>query len=400
MGIKSLNKFLRDYYHDIFEPIHISEYHFKKVAIDTSLYLCHYKAMYGEQGWLTAFIKLVSCLRENDIHCVFIYDTGFPPEKEAERKERYLARKKLREKVFKLETAIEKYHSTGEIDEILLDFSNKKNLRNKSFSTNSWRNNFFNIRFVEFEVKKLKKQLFSISKKDFQTTKNLFDILKVPYYDAPLEAETMCADLCMRGEVDAVLTEDTDVLAYGAHVFLTKLNVGNGTCIRIKHEDILRKMDFTKEQFLDFCIMCGTDYNKNIFKIGPSRAQKLLDKNKSIDNIALNENINVSILNHNRVREIFTKYEKNEALVPYCGIPDFNELEVFLTEKNLRINRAFLESSFTKNNIVFLEENEESQENVENKSEENLESIETSIEIESVPEILLEPVCETKLTES
>ena len=39
MGIKNLNKFLRDKSNTLFVPIHLSEYAYKKVAIDISLYL-------------------------------------------------------------------------------------------------------------------------------------------------------------------------------------------------------------------------------------------------------------------------------------------------------------------------------------------------------------------------
>ena len=54
----------------------------------------------------------------------------------------------------------------------------------------------------------------------------------------------MCSDLCLQGKIDAVLSEDTDVLAYGAPVFLTKINTQNGTCYRIKHDELLKLTEF------------------------------------------------------------------------------------------------------------------------------------------------------------
>ena len=107
MGVKNLLKFLRTTCPGIFEEIHISEYSFKKVAIDLSLYLCKFKIVFQDK-WLTAFVNLVSCLRKNEVHCIFIYDGGAPPEKEDERKERSDQRNKLKEKVYKYEEAIEK----------------------------------------------------------------------------------------------------------------------------------------------------------------------------------------------------------------------------------------------------------------------------------------------------
>ena len=87
MGIKNLNKFMRDICPSVFVPIHLSEWAYKQVAIDISLYLHKFKAVCGD-GWLTAFINLIVSLRRNEIHCVFIYDNGYPPEKKEERKER------------------------------------------------------------------------------------------------------------------------------------------------------------------------------------------------------------------------------------------------------------------------------------------------------------------------
>lgn len=355
MGIKDLSKFLRDKYPEIFEIIHISEYHFRKVAIDTSLYLCHYKAAYNNPDkpndltWLGAFIKLVACLRENEIHCVFIYDSGCPPEKQAERKERSHAREKLEERVCRLEDAIEKYHSSGEIDQVLFEFQDKRKILQKSML----KPNSINIHEIQFAVKKMRKQLFSVTPQDFAMTKQLFDILQVPYFDAPLEAETMCADLCIQGKVDAVLSEDTDVLAYGAPTFLTKVDTSDGSCMRIKHSAVLENMRMTADEFLDFCIMCGTDYNKNIFKVGPIKAQKLVDTHRNIDTIAEKTTLDVSILNHKRVRQLFREYQKFQGNVPYCGCPDFNSLQQFVVKKNLHIGIESLRKSFVHNIVIF-----------------------------------------------
>ena len=132
MGICNMNVFLRKHCPEIFEEIHLSEYAFKKIAIDTSLFLCKFKAICGPR-WLQAFVNLVSCLRKNEIHCVFIYDTGCVPEKEDERAERRLQQEKNKERVAELDIAYEKYELTGEIDKILIDLHEKDNSNKKFF---------------------------------------------------------------------------------------------------------------------------------------------------------------------------------------------------------------------------------------------------------------------------
>jgi 5'-3' exonuclease len=354
MGIKGLSAFLRKKYPELFEVIHISEYHHKRIAIDTSLFMCQYKANYGDEGWLSAFIKLVSVLRDNEVHCVFIYDSGFPPEKEAEKKERMESRLKMEERVSKLEDAIEKYRNTGEIDELLFEFQNKKNISNSSSLLRNIKT--INIVSIEYAVNKMRKQLFTITKEDYITTKKLFKILDIPYFNAPMEAETMCSDLCIEGKVDAVLTEDTDVLAYGSPIFLTKLNVLDLTCVRVNYSKLLERMKLSNNSFLDFCIMCGTDYNKNINLIGPVKALKLIDTYENIETIREKCNIDVSILNHVRVRELFRNYIKSDVKIPYCGTPKFEDLQVFIAKKNIRTNIDALKRSFMKAEIVFEED--------------------------------------------
>jgi 5'-3' exonuclease len=348
MGIKSLSKYLRDNYGNVFKHIHLSEFRYKKIAIDISLYMCNYKVLYDED-WLKAFVKLVSCLRENEIHCVFIYDTGYPPEKEAEKKKRIEDRKKIEEKIHRIEEAIEFYHSSGEISQELIDFQTKKKISIRTLSKTKG----INIQGIEFELRKMKRQCFTIKPEDYATTKALFDILDVPYFHAPVEAETMCSDLCITSKVDAVLSEDTDVLAYGAPVLLTKINTANSTCIQINYDKVLKEMEMTSDQFLDFCIMCGTDYNKNIFKIGPKKAEILIKKFNSIEGVRDEGKLDVSILNHIRGRELFRGYQKSDLKISYCGFPDFVKLEDFLFKKNAMINLDSLKKSFVQNNIIF-----------------------------------------------
>ena len=360
MGIKNLNKFLMNNCPEIYEEIHISEYSFKKVAIDISLYLCKFKTICGDR-WLSAFINLIACLRKNEVHCVFIYDTGAPPEKEAERKERAAQRAKLEEKVYKLEEAMEKFHLSGEIDQILIDLYKRHTKKSDPPRLMKRKIDEIDMGFVEGAVTKMRGQILDIKPEDFQKTKELFDILKVPYFNAPLEAETTCADLCKRGLVDSVLSEDTDVMAYAAPVFLSKINTTNGTCTRIKYPDILEQLELKSEEFLDLCIMCGCDYNKNIFRVGPEKAYKYIQKYSSIEGIAANTKLDVSILNHVRGRELFRDYEKVAYKIKYCGTPDFQKLEEFMFKNNIRCSVEGLKKSFVHQTTIVFEEGDDDQ---------------------------------------
>jgi len=347
MGIKKLSDFIRKKFPDAYEEAHISEYAFHRVAIDISIFLIVFKVTYQDK-WLNAFIKLVECLRKNELHCVFIYDSGAPPEKKQERENRAASKQKLKTKIEDVSSALEEFETNGTISDNLLEFQRKRNIQVKLLGNTGG----INVKGINAELKKMNSQNFHLSESDFLLTKKLFDILQVPYYDAPLEAETMCSDLCKRGLVEAVLSKDTDVLAYGAPSFLTNLNTFTGICYKVKIEKLLEEMELTYNEFLDFCIMCGTDYNENIPNIGPVKAYQLIKEFSSLEKIK-ESGIDISILNHERVRELFTCYEKKKVKISYCGTPDFIKLEEFIFENNIRINVEDIKKSFTHNIVVY-----------------------------------------------
>ena len=114
----------------------------------------------------------------------FIFDGKSPPEKEEERKKRKNERLKIEQKVYNLEQSLENYYKTGTVDQSLLDLQNKKKTRLLSNKSES-----FDLKFVEEIIKKKKSQLYQILPEDYDDVKKLFDILQVPYYTAPMEAE-------------------------------------------------------------------------------------------------------------------------------------------------------------------------------------------------------------------
>ena len=343
MGIKSLNQLLKRECPEVFEDIDITEYSYQKVAIDISLYMHKFKAIYGEQ-WLGAFVDLVACLRRNELHCVFVFDGKPPLEKLPEQRRRREERAKLQKSVCALEEALDQYHKSGIVEQILVELykrrrSPQKRLLGKSPTS-------IDMDWVSQRVQQKRNQLIEVSSSDFELTRELFQILKVPFLTAPGEAEKMCAKMCIDGLVAAVLSEDTDVIAYGAPVFLTRLDSGADTAVRICQENIIQKLALSRPQLVDLCIMCGTDYNPNIFRIGPLTAYKKIKALGDIDEIAKNTDLDVAVLNHVRGRELFTSFEDyGISSVPYCGRhPDFDLLQAFIEE-----NQVWKDPNKTKN---------------------------------------------------
>jgi len=338
MGIKSnFNKFIREHAEDSIIEQHISHFKYKKVAIDTTLYMFKYKAALSDQ-WLSGFVNMISVFRRNTVHPVFIFDGPSPIEKLEEQKQRREEKRKLEERVSSLENDIIEYHVKNIISDKLASFVGED----------------FSIEKAEEMVAKKRKQIINVEPADFDNLKKLLDIMKIPYYTAPSEAEKFCSKLCIDGKVAAAISDDTDVIAYASPVSLSKIDTYTGSCVSVSNENLISSLGLTKEQFLDLCIMCGTDYNNNISRVGSVTSYKYIQKYGSIEGIMDSMNLDVSILNHIRVRELFTLFEEYDiGEIPYCGKPDFDELNEFLNLHGININIFELQSYFKNDNFVF-----------------------------------------------
>jgi hypothetical protein len=167
---------------------------------------------------------------------------------------------------------------------------------------------------------------------DFEVLQSLLDLLHIPYTYAPLEAETVCSDLCIRGCVDAVLSEDTDVFAYGTPLVISRIDIGSSSATCVNYSRVLDELELNSETFLDFCILCGTDYNPPISGMTPIHAYSFVRQYGCIDNIvtalppAATERLNFV-----RVREIFRQYAHSAlTYVPYVGIANSDAVFDFL----------------------------------------------------------------------
>ena len=90
------------------------------------------------------------------------------------------------------------------------------------------------------------------------------------------EAEAYCALMAVRGEVAAVLTNDTDAVAYGAP--LVGCNYGTDAEFAADFAEALRATRLTHAAFLDACLLCGSDANNRIPGVGPQTAFRLMQK--------------------------------------------------------------------------------------------------------------------------
>lgn len=331
MGIKNLHSFLRSKAHPIYKTISLDDLENMKLAVDTSIYMCRYKSSMGTK-WLHGFWNIIQCFQRKQIIPLFVFDAKAPPEKDMERQHRRLAKAKMMEKVSLLNEEWEKYQKKNipfdkeTFQSAIEEFPTlSRVLLNRSFENQE--------EIVSYLIK-IENAQTKICQEDFDLLRNLFDVCGINYITAPGEAEAACAYLNRNGSVDGVLTEDTDVLAYRTPTMYHNFNHKKNLVDVIHTSDILKELSLESETFLDFTICCGTDYNKNMTKIGPHRAYELLKKHGRIESIP---DLDTSCLNYERVRELFNPiYEDFD--IRWESVINVGALNLFCFRNNLRWN--------------------------------------------------------------
>ena len=356
MGIKNLHPFLRKICPQVYREMPLSAFRFCKIAVDTSIYVCKFKTGHGKY-WLDALLQFIVVLRENDIHPVFVFDSCYPMEKQEEKANRVAQRQRQRQRLQDLETLWEGVKQklcpsdvTCTLPPLLLEIYQKAlSDQHPDYGKPPV------IALMDQEMERQRNALLSVRTEDFDAVRELLDILGVTHCPAIGEAEGTCAALVQAQVVDAALSEDTDTLAYGCPLFLHKLDTTNAKVTAIRYSEVLTCLRMTSAQFLDFCIMCGTDYNRNIPKIGPEKSYRLLQKFESLENLQFHcHHIDVSGLLFPRVRELFTLHfppeEPRWKYMRCTGFPDTVKLSNFCFQHDLRtdlqrVHQAFCVSS-------------------------------------------------------
>ncbi|KAJ1983681.1 hypothetical protein H4R33_004662 [Dimargaris cristalligena] len=100
-----------------------------------------------------------------------------------------------------------------------------------------------------------------------------------------IESEALCAALCDATITAGTLSEDTDVLLLGSGPLLRNYQPSSGRLNSVDPRAVRTELGFTDRQFIDFCILCGTDFCSSINKVGPITAHQLIVEYGDIETI-------------------------------------------------------------------------------------------------------------------
>ncbi|KAB8260218.1 PIN domain-like protein [Aspergillus pseudonomiae] len=120
--------------------------------------------------------------------------------------------------------------------------------------------------------------------------RQLIDELKkmnVQYVVAPYEADAQLVYLERQGIINGIISEDSDLLVFGAKRLLSKLDQ-HGDCIEINRADFtacreVSLIGWTDADFRRMCILSGCDYLPNIARLGLKTAYRCIRKYKNVE---------------------------------------------------------------------------------------------------------------------
>lgn len=105
-----------------------------------------------------------------------------------------------------------------------------------------------------------------------ETTRELFDLLDIPYLEAPAEGEGQAAYMARTDDaIEYVGSDDYDTLLFGAPTTLRQLT-SSGDAERMEFSRTLDRHDISWEQLVDIALLCGTDFNEGLDGYGPKTA--------------------------------------------------------------------------------------------------------------------------------
>ncbi|KAI3682171.1 hypothetical protein L2E82_50105 [Cichorium intybus] len=261
MGIKDLLRFMKPY----IEPVHIKKFAGKRVGIDAyswlhkGAYSCSMELCLNMEGdkkfqYLNYCMHRINLLRHHNISPVLVFDGCNIPCKSLTEQERHSKRKGNRD------LAMAKLKE-GNINAATEMFQRAVSI-----------------------TPSMAHQLIEILKSE-----------NIEFVVAPYEADAQLAYLSSldaeEGGIAAVISEDSDLLAYGCSSVVFKMDrYGNGEEIVI--DKVLRSvghvpsfLDFDKELFTGMCVLAGCDFLPSVPGIGIAKAHALVSKYRNLSRV-------------------------------------------------------------------------------------------------------------------
>jgi flap endonuclease-1 len=230
MGIRNLNRFLKENASSSIKLSRLSELSEKKIAVDISIYMYRFAS---DNTLIENIYLMLAVFRYYNIIPVFIFDGKPPLEKRELLKKRKEDKQEAQEEYNQLKNTLEMNKDMDECDK----------------------------QEIIYNMDMLKKKIITIHKNDIENVKILIRSYGATYYDSPGEADELCAMLTIKEKVWGCLSEDMDMFVYGCPRVIRYLSLLNHTVVIYDMKGILDNLGINQKELREICVLSGTDYN-------------------------------------------------------------------------------------------------------------------------------------------
>ncbi|HOV51471.1 MAG TPA: flap endonuclease-1 [Methanothrix sp.] len=182
-----------------------------------------------------------------------------------------------------------------------------------------------------------------INSEILQDARRLINAMGLPVVQASSEGEAQAAYMAIKGSVDLVGSQDYDSLLFGAPQVVRNLAItgkrklpGKNIYVDVEPEMIdleegLKSLGITRRQLVEIGIMCGTDYNPGLSRVGPKTALKLIREMGDLESILADRG--ETIENFAKIREFFLHPDVTDQYTIKMSRPRIDEIVSFLVDE-------------------------------------------------------------------
>ena len=309
MGIKNLNSVIKE----SMKKITFDKLRGSIIGVDFSLFL--YRFVYNNNNPIECFLRQIHLFFRHKILPVYVIDGDAPLEKQTTLDKRANKRQKL-------------YDNIADLLE--------KQVENNSPNTSSR---------INSEITKLERRCVIFSQKQVQDILYFFELLGIPVIRENEEADFILAKLSAANKIDYILSDDSDVLAFGAKKVLKNFCITEEKCELYEMDSILTKLGVPIQKFVDICILCGCDYTTKIRNMNCGKSLQLILQWGSIEEVAKNTEYEINLGQIQKARELFGKELSEETM---------DRISASIVKKNCRLEELekFLRANIEKKFLI------------------------------------------------
>lgn len=296
------------------------------IGIDSSIYISRYKRVFKRIEF--GFLRQIMLALSAGVVPVYVFDGPTPKQKRSIVKNRTTKAQNARIRMEELQKIIRSHNGSDvdfskySIDDMAKTVDainsflgiNSSNilLYDYKLEINPESDSFGDISSIYEEYIKLSKRINGPGNSDIEQLKSFLDVLGIPHLTAEYEADDLLVNLWTERKINAIQSDDMDMLPKGCG---NLIQVTTNGIYQLRLDRILSILRLDQKQFIDLCILLGSDYYMTY--LPKLKWYELLDLFQDLTNPCIEEfirtfsKIDPNIVNHQKyyleARSMFLK---------------------------------------------------------------------------------------------